>query len=133
LKETGHSCPEELPVDSVIDATYPRQFVPANADMGEWTQIEPLFDALDARTIENLKQFEQWILDGSELAACLSEEYNNRYVAMTCQTDDSIREKAYLHFVEEIQPRCKPRWRRTSRSRPRRPSSTSSTRRSVPR
>ncbi len=102
-------------MDSLIDARYPRRFVPANADMGDWSQIEPLFDALDARAIESVEQFEQWILDSSELAACLSEEYNKRYVAMTCQTDDPLREKAYLHFVEEIQPRCKPRWDRLNK------------------
>lgn len=96
----------------VIDARYPRRFVPDAADMGGWTQIEPLFDGLDVRPVEDLSQFEQWILDGSELAACLSEEYNKRYVAMTCQTDDQAREQAYLHFVGEIQPRCKPRWHR---------------------
>jgi oligoendopeptidase F len=29
---------------------------------------------------------------------------------MTCQTDDLEREKAYLHFVEDIQPKAKPRF-----------------------
>lgn len=99
-------------MNSTIKARYSRGFVPTGADMGDWTQIEPLFDALDARSIEDLSQFERWILDGNELAACLSEEYNKRLVAMTCQTDDQAREQAYLSFVQEIQPRCKPRWHR---------------------
>jgi len=94
------------------DVRFARGFVPAKADMGDWSQIEPLFDALDARPIGNVAQLEQWILDESELAACLSEEYNTRLVEMTCQTDDQAREQAYLHFVGEIQPRCKPRWHR---------------------
>jgi oligoendopeptidase F len=95
-----------------LDKSYPRRFVPTAADMGDWAQIEPLFDALDTRPIEAVAQLEQWLLDSSELAACLSEEFNKRYVAMTCQTDDPARERAYLGFVEEIQPRCKPRWHR---------------------
>jgi oligoendopeptidase F len=102
-------------MNSVIDSKYPRRFVPAAADMGQWAQIEPLFDLLEARPIETREQTEQWLLDTSELGACLSEEYNKRYVAMTCQTDDSAREQAYLHFVEEIQPRCKPRWDRLNK------------------
>ncbi len=99
-------------MDSVAERTYPRRFVPATADMGQWGQIEPMFEVLDARPLETAEQLEQWILDGGELAACLSEEYHKRYVAMTCQTNDPAREQAYLHFIEEIQPRCKPRWHR---------------------
>ena len=28
---------------------------------------------------------------------------------MTCQTDDAEREKAYLHFIENVEPKSKPR------------------------
>jgi oligoendopeptidase F len=31
---------------------------------------------------------------------------------MTCHTDDRVAEKNYLHFVEEIEPRCKPWWQK---------------------
>jgi len=89
---------------------YPRQFVPADADMGDWSQIEPLFDRLDAERIDTPEQIGAWLLHQSELMACLNEEQNHRYVLMTCQTDDPEREKAYLHFIQEIAPRCKPRW-----------------------
>jgi oligoendopeptidase F len=91
---------------------YPRQFVPATADMGDWAQIEPLFDQLDAEPIDNTEQIEAWLLHQSELLSCLNEEQNDRYVRMTCQTDDEAREKAYLQFIEEIAPKCKPRWHR---------------------
>ena len=53
--------------------TYPRRFVPADADMGDWGRIEPLFDQLDAAPIETVEPLEQWLGDLSELAACLSE------------------------------------------------------------
>lgn len=91
---------------------YPRRFVPASADMGNWADIEPLFDALDAQPVDTADQLERWILDQSELAACISEEGSKRYVAMTSQTDDPDREKAHLFFVEQIAPKCKPRWHR---------------------
>jgi len=92
--------------------SYPRQFVPAGADMGDWSQIEPLFNELERRPLDTREQLEAWLLDVSELASCISEEGSKRYVAMTCQTDDPEREKAHLHFIEEIQPKCKPRWHR---------------------
>lgn len=94
------------------DKPYPRQFVPANADMGDWSQIEPLFDQLDSRPVDTTDQLDQWMLDGSELAACIEEEGTGRYVAMTCNTEDKNIEQAYLHFIEQIEPRCKPRWHR---------------------
>ncbi len=96
----------------ILEPVYSRRFVPPGADMGDWAQLEPIFDALDARPIDTPNQLEQWLLDQSDLAACLAEESSKRYVAMTCHTDDSQVEAAYLHFVEEISPRCKPRWHR---------------------
>lgn len=93
-----------------LEPAYGRHFVPAEADMGDWAQIEPIFNALDARPIDTPEQLEQWLLDQSDLAACLAEESSKRYVAMTCHTDDAQAEAAYLHFVEHINPRCKPRW-----------------------
>ena len=90
--------------------TYPRTFVPADADMGDWGRIEPLFDLLDGREIETVEQIEAWMLEMSELAACISEEGSKRNVAMTCATDDEEKEKAHLFFIEHISPKCKPRW-----------------------
>lgn len=94
------------------DKPYPRHFVSQNADLGNWAHIEPLFERLDADRIDTPEQLESWLVHQSELLACLNEEQNHRYVLMTCQTDDEQREKAYLHFIEEIAPRCKPRWHR---------------------
>ncbi|MBI4579708.1 MAG: M3 family oligoendopeptidase [Planctomycetes bacterium] len=94
------------------DMRYPRQFVPTDADMGDWTYIEPLFERLDAEPIDTADEIAAWLSHQSELSACLSEEQNHRYVQMTCQTDDEEREKAYLYFIEQIVPRCKPRWHR---------------------
>src|SRR5262249_23587853 len=37
------------------------------------------------------------------------EESSRRYIAMTCHTDNAEAEKAYLHFVEKIDPQLKPR------------------------
>jgi oligoendopeptidase F len=83
----------------------PRRFVPADADLGDWSQIAPLFDRLENARADR----EQWLLDWSEVSAALDEESSRRYIAMTCQTDDAEAERAYLHFVENIEPQLKPR------------------------
>ena len=91
---------------------YHRHYVKADADMADWGQIEPCFDELDRRPIETADQLDRWLLDQSELAACIGEQQNKRYVAMTCHTDDPQIEAAYLFFVEKIDPKCKPRWQK---------------------
>src|SRR5687768_7884215 len=96
---------ENLPVHS------PRKFVPQNADLGNWSEIEPLFNKLEERlrSLSSAQDLERWLLDWGELSAALDEESSKRYIAMTCHTDDSEAEKAYLHFVEKIEPALKPR------------------------
>lgn len=95
----------ELPVHT------PRRFVPARIDLGDWAQVAPLFDALEAWAARcaTLAEFEQWILDGGELAAALEEEGAKRYIAMSCHTESKEAEAAYLHFIEKVEPELKPR------------------------
>ncbi len=89
---------------------YPRRFVPAEAMMGDWAQIEPLFTQLQERPINSVEDLEQWLLDCSELSAAIGEERSKRYIAMTTQTDDPVREGAYQEFIEHIDPKTKPSW-----------------------
>ena len=88
-----------------------RKFVPQNIDLGDWPQIAPLFDHLEkqARRATSAGEFERWLFDWSELTAALDEEASRRYIAMTCHTDNAEAEKAYLHFVENVEPQLKPR------------------------
>lgn len=88
-----------------------RRFVPDQIDLGDWPQVEPLYDQLDARAVEcaSVSELERWILDGSELAAALDEEAIKRQIAMTCHTDSPEAEVAFLHFVEHVEPRLKRR------------------------
>jgi oligoendopeptidase F len=94
-----------------LPAAKPRRFVPQNADLGDWPQIAPLFDQLESRApqIKDTAGLEAWLLDWSELSAALDEEASRRYIAMTCHTDNADAEKAYLHFVEHIEPQLKPK------------------------
>ncbi len=89
----------------------PRAFVPATIDLGDWAQLAPLFDALETRApqCDSATALERWLLDWSELNAALDEEAAKLYIAMSCHTDNADAEKAYLHFVENIEPHVKPR------------------------
>jgi oligoendopeptidase F len=94
-----------------LPAYKPRRLVPQKIDWSDWNQIAPLFDALEKRAAEckSVQDFERWLLDGSELLAALDEESSRRYIAMTCHTENAEAEKAYLHFIENIEPQLKPR------------------------
>jgi oligoendopeptidase F len=93
-----------------LPAARPRKFVPQNADLGDWPRIAPLFDQLERRApqLKTVAELEAWLLDWSEFSAALDEEASRRYIAMTCHTDNADAEKAYLHFVENIEPQLKP-------------------------
>jgi oligoendopeptidase F len=94
-----------------LTAHKPRTFVPQTIDLGDWPQIVPLFEQLELRAAkcQSAAELERWLLDWSELNAALDEESSRRYIAMTCHTDSADAEKAYLHFVEHVEPHLKPR------------------------
>ena len=87
---------------------YPRRFVARDADLGDWPQIEPYFRQLAQARLDTPEQLEDWLLRVSELAACLDQERVSREVEMTRATDDQAREKRFLDFVRNIQPKLKP-------------------------
>lgn len=100
----------ELNIQAVRGEEFPREYTKNVSDFGDWAQLEPLLAGL-AEQIETLKtpdELERWLLRQSELDAAIDEEYSRRYIAMTCATDDSDRERAYLEFLENIVPRLKP-------------------------
>lgn len=88
-----------------------RRFLPARLDLGDWAQIEPWFDRLEANLdgCSTAAAFEGWLLDWGELSAAVDQEGALRHIAMTCHTDDPDAEKAYLRFVETVEPAAKPR------------------------
>ncbi len=83
-------------------------FVPQDIDAGSWDQIEPLLNALLEREINSAAELETWLHDRSELEAAISEVAAQRYIAMTCDTEDETIKAAFLDFVENIEPRFKP-------------------------
>jgi len=87
---------------------FPRSFLPDELDLGDWSAVQPFAEKLLAREVAAVEDLEQWLLDSSELQSAVSEERSRRYIAMTCNTEDSEAEKAYLHLVEKFMPAAKP-------------------------
>ncbi len=97
------------------NAEYKRQYVKPGQTLSEWESIEPYCAHLRSANVQTPPQLNEWLLDWSELSACVDEEGTDRYVKMTCQTDSEERKKAFLDFVENVEPKCKPVWHELNR------------------
>ena len=87
---------------------YPRRYVAADFDPAEWNQIEPTFQELLGREIDSAAGLERWLEDASELESVIDEYGSRRYIDKSCHTNDEAIKRAYLHFVEEVEPKLKP-------------------------
>ena len=85
-----------------------RSFVPQDLDVSDFSQLEPLYLSLLERPVECPADLDRWLLDVSELVAVVDEYGTRRYIDKSCHTDDPEIEKAYLHFVEQVEPKAKP-------------------------
>src|SRR5712691_7768424 len=91
---------------SKLPHEYPRRFVRANLSL-EWENLGGIFDELQNRKISSAEGLKRWLADEWELNAVIYEERTLRYVRNTSQTDNSDYENAYLHFLEELEPKIK--------------------------
>lgn len=83
-------------------------FIPTDFTIQQPADVEILFQKLLDRTIHSTSEFENFLIDVSELESFLSEDMAWRYIHMTCDTQNEDFEKAYLQFVQEIQPKIAP-------------------------
>ncbi|MBV8314744.1 MAG: M3 family oligoendopeptidase, partial [Planctomycetaceae bacterium] len=97
-----------MSIVAYVPQTFPRRWLPADAPLTTWGQIEPWYRRLLDRPIDSARALEDWLFDVGELNGAVGQEGIRRYIAMTCQTDDPEREAAYLAFVREIEPKLKP-------------------------
>jgi oligoendopeptidase F len=88
---------------------FPRKFVAKDEVLDDWSRIEPYYDQLRDRALTSPADVEAWLIDWSELSSVIDEVRTDRYIQMGSHTDDVARKEAYLEFVQEIDPKCKPR------------------------
>lgn len=80
---------------------------PADLNARKWEQIEPHYRELIGRDLHCKNCLHELIMDRSELDAIVSEAGSNLYINMSCHTDDEQATKAYLDFVENVQPKLR--------------------------
>src|SRR5437867_1475911 len=85
-----------------------RMFVPGELDPSDFANLEPLYRTLLERQISSAKEMFRWLADLSELTAVVDEFGSRKYIDKSCHTDDKQIEKAYMNFVENVEPRIKP-------------------------
>jgi oligoendopeptidase F len=75
--------------------------------LGDPVEVSKLFDDLLQRPSSSRMDLEKWVEHESELLSVLVEEQFVRYVRMTSQTDDPVREREHLDFIEKVEPLIK--------------------------
>ncbi len=101
-KEKGQLNFEQLP------RYQPRRFVPTDANLKDKDTVVGLFQKLLDRVIRSQAEFEQWLLDRSELDAATRQAGDILYIKMTCQTDNTTFANDYTQFIETIVPAVQP-------------------------
>lgn len=94
----------------MINLTIPqkiRTYIPQQLDI-KWENLEPIFNELLARPIDNVGELEQWLKDKSELEAALEEDFAWRYIKMSCDTGNEQLVEAFQYFATEIEPKISP-------------------------
>ena len=84
------------------------KYLPTDFVLTDWASLEPFFKELNDRTIDSVASLEAWLMDLSELEACISEDACWRQIKMTCDTTDKSLEEAFTYFCMEIQPKIQP-------------------------
>jgi oligoendopeptidase F len=85
-----------------------RTFVPHQLDASDFSQLDPLYRSLLDRQLHSAADLERWLTDLSELSAAVDEFGSRKYIDKSCHTDDKEIEKAYMNFVENVEPKIKP-------------------------
>ncbi len=75
-----------------VPVAYPRRWMPEDITLKTWEEIEPWYRGLLDRPVESPEELENWLYDVGELNGAVGQEGVERYIAMTCQTDDPVRE-----------------------------------------
>ncbi|MFA4866631.1 MAG: M3 family oligoendopeptidase [Pedobacter sp.] len=84
-----------------------RNYIPQDLQI-EWKNLEPLFNELLERPINDVIELEQWLKDKSELEAALEEDFAWRYIRMSCDTANEELVKNFQYFATEIEPKISP-------------------------
>ena len=80
-------------------------FIHDDIDGASWESIEPYMNDLRDRPLSCSNCLETFIADRSNLSEVISEARARLYIDMPCHTDDEDIQKAWMAFVENVQPK----------------------------
>ena len=80
-------------------------FIHDDIDGASWESIQPYMNDLRDRPHSCSNSLETFIADSSNLSEVISEARARLYIDMTCHTDDEDIQKAWMAFVENVQPK----------------------------
>src|ERR1043165_8975658 len=86
----------------------PRSFLPEDFTVTTWEVLQPYFEDLKSRPINNKADLDKWLADMSELEAVINEDASWRQIKMTCDTTNKELEASFNFFCMEIQPKIQP-------------------------
>ena len=82
----------------------PKSYLPEDFRVSSWSELLPHYNELLNREIHSSEEFEQWILDRSELDAVVSEDFSWRYIKVTVDSRDEDAADHYQYAVESLAP-----------------------------
>lgn len=89
----------------IKDTKPKRAFLGEDFQLSNWESVNPFYENLEKREINNTDDLKKFFVDRSELESYLSENFAWRYIKMTCDTTDKAIKANYDQFVTEIQPK----------------------------
>jgi len=85
-----------------------RTFVSPDLDASNFDNLKPIFESLADRPLNDVDDLAAWLADYSAITAVVSEFGARLRIEQTCHTDDAEREKAFMHYIENIRPKLEP-------------------------
>lgn len=88
--------------------TINRTYIAKDATLITFADVEPYFNELLSRNLNDLAAYEKWLANISELDAFLEENGAWRYIKMSIDTANPELTESYTYFITEIQPKLAP-------------------------
>ena len=85
-----------------------RNFLPQDFVVSTWDKLEPYFNQLLERDLQDVSDLEKLLQDRTELEAVLEEDFAWRYIHSRGDTESAEKQARYNDFVENISPPMSP-------------------------
>jgi oligoendopeptidase F len=89
---------------TITDNTINRKFLEADFELTNWESLNPFYENLLNKEINNTDDLHDFFVNRSELESYISENFAWRYIKMTCDTANKSVKTRYDQFVTDIQP-----------------------------